>query len=139
MFRRKICFLQGADDGYNYVSNHDETDSAEKIASQLQLLRDSFIDVDEAGFYFQGELSNFEVDTLIFTDIAYEKAPVDLAYILGGFAAAKTEEQSVFCSIVLCSDYFSTDRYDEEGLDLYNSQITNLLSLAPNTIQEKSF
>lgn len=125
--------FEGADDGFNYVSNHDSSDSAEKIQMQLDLLRDSFIDEDETGLIFTGELSSFQVDTLLFTDIAYEKAPVDLIHILGGFAKSKTEEQAVFCSVVLGSDYFSEARFSEEGQDTYAEPIQSLLAI-PSTI-----
>ena len=42
---------------------------------QLQLLKDSFIAEDGSEVFFTGELSSFQVDTLLFTDIPYEKAP----------------------------------------------------------------
>ncbi|WP_377262795.1 hypothetical protein [Priestia sp. YIM B13551] len=131
--------FQGADDGFNLVSNHNETDSDDKLQAQIQLLRDSFIDTEGEGVYFTGELSGFQIDTLVFTDIPYEKAPADLAYILGGFATAKTEEQSIFCSVVLCSDLFAETRYTDEGEDTYSAQIQSLLNIAPNSIEETSF
>ncbi|MEC4620916.1 hypothetical protein VST04_22750 [Bacillus paranthracis] len=120
----------GADDGFHYVSNHDDSDSDDKLQMQLQLLRDSLIDEDGSELYFTGELSSFQIDTLLFTDIPYEKASAELTSIFGEFAKTKTSEQSIFCSAVLCSDLFSESRYGVTGEDTYEPQIQTLLEKA---------
>ncbi|MES9681828.1 hypothetical protein ABWK22_02685 [Gottfriedia acidiceleris] len=135
---RYVSFT-GADDGFNYVSNHDESDSEEKIQMQLQLLRESLVEEEGSELFFTGELSSFQIDTLVFTDIPYEKAPTDLATIFGGFAKSKTGEQSIFCSVVLCSDQFSGSRYSEDGEDTYKEQVQLLLDKALNNIEETSY
>lgn len=132
---RHVAFT-GADDGFNYVSNHDDSDSDEKVQLQLQLLRDSLIEEDGSELFFTGELSSFQIDTILFTDIPYEKAPVDLTTIFGEFAKTKSDEQSIFCSVVLSSDQFSGSRYTEEGVDTYTEQVQLLLDKALLTIEE---
>lgn len=89
----------GADDGFHYVSNHDDSDSDDKLQMQLQLLRDSLIDEDGSELFFTGELSSFQIDTLLFTDIPYEKASAELTSIFGEFAKTKTSEQSIFAQL----------------------------------------
>ncbi|MEX3713554.1 hypothetical protein ABFV99_14215 [Cytobacillus horneckiae] len=123
--------FENADDGFNYMSSEDDSDPEEKIQMQLDLLKENLIDDDGVESYFTGELSSFLIDTVLFTDIPYESAPEQLTSILGKFASSKTDEQTVFCSVVLGSDYFSEERYSEENEDLYEEQVENLLSKSP--------
>lgn len=135
----KFIQFDGADDGYNYVSQHDDSDTPEKMQLQLDLLKSSLIDEDGSDIYFTGELSSFQIDTLLFTDIPYEKAPDELTSILGQFAEKKTEEQSMFCSVVLGSDFFAGDRLSDEGEDTYVSQVQALLGIAAARTDESDY
>lgn len=123
--------MDGADDGFNYVSQFDDSDSEEKVALQLEILKNNILDEVADYAQYTGELSGFQIDTLLFTDIPFEKSPIELPRILGQFAAAKTDEQIGFCSIVLCSDFFSDSRFDEESNDTYISGVQYLLDNAP--------
>ncbi|MGG0255002.1 hypothetical protein ABEY61_07405 [Bacillus toyonensis] len=132
----KYVRFTGADDGFHYVSNHSNPDSEDKIQMQLQLLKDSFIAEDGSEVFFTGELSSFQVDTLLFTDIPYEKAPGQLSSIFGDFAKTKTNEQSIFCSVVLCSDLFSKSRFTVTGEDTYETQVQSLVEKASINTEE---
>lgn len=124
---RHVTF-NGADDGFNHISNHDDSDTAEKVELQLELLRNMLLEEEGNQTMYGGELGSFLIDTLLFTDIPFEKAPTALTEIFGTFGKSKTDEQKIFCSIVLGSDSFSEDRFDEEGEDMYLAQIDRLLA-----------
>lgn len=135
----KYVQMDGADDGYNYVTNHDDTDTEDKLATQLELLRESLLDEESSEIYYTGEFSSFLIDTLLFTDIPFEYSPIELPQILGKFAMSKTDEQTLHCSVVLCSDYFSNSRFDEDGTDTFNEPIQTLLNNSPITIEETHY
>lgn len=132
-------YFSGADDGYNYLMNHDGTDSDEKIQAQLDLLREKILDTDYDGSYFYAsELDIYQIDTILFTDIPYERAPLRLVEILGKFAESKTKDQCIHCSVVLCSDLFADKRLSnldfDDGTDNYTKQISKLIECSPYNI-----
>lgn len=130
-FKRETqYYFSGADNGFNYLMRHDGTDADEMIEAQIDLLQERILDIDsEDGTYFYAsELDIYQIDTILFTDIPYEKAPIRLAEVLGKFAESKTKDQNIHCSVVLCSDLFSEERTTNVlGVDNYTEQISQLL------------
>ena len=143
-FRRDTqYYFSGADDGYNYLMRHDGTDSDEMIQAQLDLLQEKILDIDyKANHYAHAsELDIYLIDTVLFTDIPYEREPVRLTEILGKFAESKTKEQCIHCSVVLCSDLFADERVsylnNENGMDNYTEQISQLLERSSYNIYQE--
>lgn len=133
-------FFSGADDGYNYLMNHDGTDADEMIQLQLDLLQERLLDIDptDESYFYASELDIYPIDTILFTDIPYERAPIRLSEILGKFAESKTKDQSIHCSVVLCSDLFADERVSylqfETGMDNYIEQVSQLLECSSYNI-----
>ncbi|UOE58088.1 hypothetical protein [Cytobacillus oceanisediminis] len=121
----KYLSFENADDGYHYMTTPEDTE--DKMQMQLELLRGSMIEGEGNDLYYAGELIGYTTDTVVFTDIPYEKAPAALTSIFGEFAKAKTEEQNLFCSVIIGSDYFSGPRLDENEEDTYTGAVLALL------------
>lgn len=131
--------IDDADDGYHTINNYDETDDEAKLNLQLQALKECFVDEYEEGQYDSiSELDAFLIDTLLFTDIPYEKAPEELINVLGFFAKQRTNEQGFFCSIVLGSEQFGGNRTDEEDeeVDLFSDSIQLLLNKSAHLLED---
>lgn len=131
-------YVSGADDGYNYLMNHDGTDADEMIQAQLDLLEERILDIDsnDGSYFYASELDVYQIDTVLFTDIPYERAPVRLTEILGKFAESKTNDQGIHCSVVLCSDLFADERKISvtTGMDNYTEQISQLIECSSYNI-----
>lgn len=132
--KERDIHINGADDGYNYMNFYDEIYSDEKIAEQVALIKESMIVEEDEGIMSGGELSNFIIDTLVFTDIPYEVMPIELLQALGSFAKTKTDDQLSFCSVVIGSELFSDSRYDEYNNDLYSEQVQLLQDKSPYSL-----
>lgn len=130
----KDLYISGGDDGYNHMSFTHEELFEEKIDAQTSLIKESIVADDGVGYVFSGELANFTIDTFVFSDIPYEYMTEELLKVFGYFAETKTSNQSVFCSVVLGSEMFSSNRYDELGSDTYKEQLSQLIQKSPHKI-----
>lgn len=123
-------WLTEADDGENYVSRFDGTDAESKLDLQISLIRESMLDEgqDKDGmdvYSHTGELSPFNIDTIIVPDIMYEESPI-IAEIMGKYCYSKTTEQDLFCSCVIGSMCFQEEESDEYPYSTMMEQLTSI-------------
>lgn len=133
-------WLNLGDDGADTVASLDGTDSQETIDKQINLIRASLLDEEtnlegQYSYSHGGELTPFNIDTVIVPDIPFENSRL-IAEIMGKFCESKSSDQDSFCSCVLGSMHFAEEESEEYS---YDSMVQDLISKGASTNVESYY
>lgn len=115
----------------------------DKLEEQLDNIKETLFEEYGDEYHNSTILNEFNIDTMVFTDIPYEVSPEELTSIFGMYAKNKTKEQKLFCSVVLGSELLSSERNDpemqeedEEPFDEFSEEIKLLEEISPRKLNQ---